>query len=143
MVTTTMNRKCWYYRCRATYHIATGPKQCDAPYMPYAKLEAAVWETTARVLEQPAVLTEMRRLKDLQKNPIEDDIARLNREIKKCKDQQSRLVNLYQFEEIDDDLIKQQSAPLQLRREGYEAELEKLTSQQLAMVELEQMETAL
>ncbi len=100
-----------------------------------------MWDTTTRVLEQPeVVLAEMRRLKDSQKSPIEDDVARLNREIKKCRDQQSRLVNLYQFEEIDDDLIKQQSAPLQLRREGYEAELEKLTSQQLAMAELEQME---
>ena len=122
-----------YYRCRATYHTATGPKQCDAPYIPYAKLEAAVWETTTRVLDHPdVVLTEIRRLKDSQKNPIGDDIARLNKEIKQCKDQESRLVKLYQFGEIDDALIKEQSSPLKLRREGYEAELEKLASQRLA-----------
>ncbi len=89
-----------------------------------------MWDTTTKVLEQPdVVLAEMRRIRDTEKSPIEDHVTRLNREIKKCRDQQSRLVNLYQFEEIDDDLIKQQSAPLQLRREGYEAELEKLTSQ--------------
>ncbi len=140
MVGTTMNRKYRYYRCRATYHTATGPKQCSAPYIPYAKLEAAVWDTTARVLEQPdVVLAEMRRLTDTQKSPIEDDVARLKREIKRCKEQESRLVRLYQFGEIDDALIKEQSAPLKLRREDYEAEMEKLTSQQLTMAELEHM----
>jgi hypothetical protein len=56
------------------------------------------------------------------------------------KEQESRLVNLYQFGEIDDDLIKRQSAPLKLRREGYEAELDQLTSKQLAMAQLEHME---
>ena len=141
MVGTTMNRKYRYYRCRATYHTATGPKQCDAPYIPYAKLEAAVWETTTRVLEQPdVVLAEMRRLKDDNRNPIEDDVVRLKREIMKCKEQESRLVRLYQFGEIDDALIKEQSAPLKLRREGYEAELEKLAAQKLARAELEHME---
>ena len=78
MVETTMNRKYRYYRCRATYHTSIGPKQCSAPYIPYAKLEAAVWDTTTRVLEQPdIVLAEMRRLGDTQKSPIEDEVARL------------------------------------------------------------------
>ena len=141
MVGTTMNRKYRYYRCRATYHTATGPKQCSAPYIPYAKLEAAVWDTTTKVLEQPdVILAEMRRLRDTEKSPIEDDVARLKQEIKRCKEQESRLVRLYQFGEIDDALIKEQSAPLKLRREGYEAELEKLTSQRLAMAEVEHME---
>ena len=141
MVGTTLNRKYRYYRCRATYDTATGPKQCGAPYIPYAKLEAAVWETTTRVLEQPdVVLAEMRRLRDTEKSPIEDDVARQKREIKLCKEQESRLVNLYQFGEIDDDLIKRQSAPLKLRREGYESELEILTSQQLTMAEMEYLE---
>ncbi len=141
MVGTTMNRKYRYYRCRATYHTATGPKQCSAPYIPYAKLEAAVWDTTTKVLEQPdVILAEMRRLRDTEKSPIEDDVARLKQEIKRCKEQEARLVRLYQFGEIDDALIKEQSAPLKLRREGYEAELEKLTSQRLAMAEVEHME---
>ncbi len=141
MVGTTMNRKYRYYRCRATYHTATGPKQCDAPYIPYAKLEAAVWDTTTKVLEQPdVVLAEMRRIRNTEKSPIEDGVARLKQEIKRCKEQESRLVRLYQFGEIDDDLIKEQSAPLKLRREGYESELEKLTSQQSTMAELEHME---
>jgi len=142
MIGTTMNRKYRYYRCRATYQTATGPKQCSAPYIPYAKLEAAVWDTTTKVLEQPdVVLAEMRRLKDDKRNPIEDEEVRLKREIMKCKERESRLVRLYQFGEIDDALIKEQSAPLKLRREGYEAELEKLTSQRLAMAEMEHMES--
>ena len=84
-----------YYRCRATYHTATGPKQCSAPYIPYAKLKAAVWDTITRGLEKPdVVLAEMRRLKDAQKSPTEDDVALLKREIKRCKEQESRLVRL-------------------------------------------------
>ena len=77
---------------------------------------------------------------DTEKSPIEDDVARQMREIKLCKEQESRLVNLYQFGEIDDDLIKRQSAPLKLRREGYESELERLTFQQLTMAEMEYLE---
>ena len=130
-----------YYRCRATYHTATGPKQCSAPYIPYAKLKAAVWDTITRGLEKPdVVLAEMRRLKEAQKSPTEDDVALLKREIKRCKEQESRLVRLYQFGEIDDALIKERSAPLKLRREDYEAELEKLASQRLATAEVEYME---
>ncbi len=141
MVGTTMNRKYRYYRCRATYHTSIGPKQCSAPYIPYAKLEAAVWDTTTRVLEQPdIVLAEMRRLGDTQKSPIEDEVARLKREIKSCKEQESRLITLFSIEEIDSALIKEQSAPLKLRRENYEAQLEEVTAQQLAMAELEHME---
>ena len=82
MVGTTLNRKYRYYRCRATYDTATGPKQCSAPYIPCAKLEAAVWDTTTRVLKQPdVVLAEMRRLRDTEKSPFKDDEARLKREI--------------------------------------------------------------
>ena len=100
-----------------------------------------MWGTTARVLKQPdVVLVEMRRLTDAQKGPIDDDVVRLMREIKRHKEQESRLVRLYQFGEIDDDLIKEQSAPVKLRREECEAELEKLIAQQLALVGLEQRE---
>ena len=41
---------------------------------------------------------------------------------------------------VGDALIEEQSAPLKLRREDYEAEMEKLTSQQSTMAELERME---
>ncbi len=141
MVGTMMNRKYRYYRCRATYHTATGPKQCDAPYIPYAKLEAAVWETTTRVLEQPdVVLTEMRRLRETEKSPMEENVTRLKREIRRCKEQESRLIRLYMLGTIDNNLIQEQSAPLKLSREEYESELKKLVAQQRAMAESDLME---
>ena len=70
-------------------------------------------------------------------------MARLNREISRFKDQERRLVKLYQFGEVDDEWIKAQSGSLKLTREQCEVELRRLKAQQASLAELEHAEKRL
>jgi site-specific DNA recombinase len=141
MVGHMMNRKYRYYRCRAAWATATGPQTCQAKYVNAEKLDHAVWGNVCQVLEEPeVVLTELRRLRDSDEGPINDEIATLKREIRRCKDQEQRLVKLFQFGEVDDEWIKAQSGPLKLLRERHEVELDRLTVQKQTMNQLRKAE---
>ena len=70
-------------------------------------------------------------------------MERLSRQIRRCRDQERRLVTLYMYGEIDDDYIRSHSGPLKAQREGYEAELEQLESQKAERQDLEQAEVHL
>ena len=108
------------------------------------RLEEAVWNTVREVLEHPdVVLAELRRIKDTEQAPIGEEIVRVEREIRRCKDQERRLVKLYQFGEVDDKWIKAQSGPIKLTRERHEAELERLRAQTETLRELDGKEDQL
>ena len=102
------------------------------------KLEDTVWNTIHDVLERPdVVLAELSRVRQGQDTPIDDEIAHVRREIRRCKDQEQRLVKLYQFNEVDDEWIKMQSGPTRLRREQHERELRRLEEQRVRLRQLE------
>ena len=137
LVGTTLNRRYRYYRCRGTYATATAPRYCSARYVRAERLEEAVWGAVHEVLEHPdLVLAEIRRLNDVKATPIEEEIAHLRRQIKGCKNQELRLVKLYQFGEVDDEWIRAQSGTTKLRREQHEGELERLEAQKVSLAEL-------
>ena len=138
LVGTMLNRHYRYYRCRGTFPTATTPRYCSASYVRADKLENVVWGTIHSVLEQPEiVLAELRRLRSGQTTPMEEEIANLRREIQRCKDQELRLVKLYQFGEVDDDWIRAHAGPTKVRREQHEVELRRLESQRLTIKQLE------
>ncbi len=138
LVGTTLNRRYRYYRCRGTFPTAATPRHCDASYVRAGNLEDAVWGTIHDVLEQPeVVLAQLRQLTGDQQTPIEEEIAMLRREIRRCKDQELRLVKLYQFGEVDDDWIRAHAGPTKVRREQHEVELRRLESQRVTLKQLE------
>ena len=144
LVGSTLNRRYRYYRCRGTFPTATAPRYYFAGYIRSDKLEEAVWGTVRDVLEDPTVaLVEMRWLRQGEGNPLDEEIARLQKEIRRCHDQELRLVKLSQFGEVDDEWIKTQSGPVKARREDSEAELQRLIEQKARAQELERSEDQL
>jgi site-specific DNA recombinase len=144
MVGTTLNKKYKYYRCSATYATAARPKHCSAKYVRGNRLEDAVWNAVQEVLENPSVvLSELRRLQNSEETALGEEMERLRKEIRKCRDQEQRLIKLYQFGEVDDGWIKSQSGPVKMMRERFEEELARLDSQMLTVTDLRAKEESM
>jgi hypothetical protein len=141
---TMMNRKYRYYRCRASWATAAKTQSCFAKYIRADRLEAAVWSAVREVLEDPTIaLEEIHRFQQSEETALGDEMDRLRREIQKCRDQEQKLVSLYQFGEIDDEWIRSHSGPVKLMRESFETELERLESQMLTVMDLKSRESSL
>ncbi len=139
-----LNKRYRYYRCRATVPTTLGPATCRARYIPANPLEEAVWGQVRQVLENPElVLDNLRQQLAGMGGGFDEEIARLGREIRHCRDQERRLVTLYMYGEVDDDYIRSHSGPLKSQREGYEAELRRLEQQKAERRDLEQAEAQL
>ena len=144
VVGSQLNRRYRYYRCRATVPTTLRPATCRARYIPVDALEDVVWSEVRKVLENPElVLDKLRQQLAGMGGDFDEEIARLGREIRQCRDQERRLVTLYMYGEIDDDYIRSHSGPLKSQREGYEAELRRLERQKAEQFDLEQAEAQL
>lgn len=101
-------------------------------------------EQVGQVLENPEfVLDKLRQQLAGMGGDFDQEMDRLAREIRRCRDQERRLVTLYMYGEIDDDYIRSHSGPSKAQREGYEAELQRLENQKGEQRDLEQAESQL
>ncbi len=99
-----------YYRCRHAYDRNTG-RDCSARYVPADALEAAVWREVKQVLADPAVvLRELQR--DAELNTDTEEVSRLVQEIESLRDREKRLVRLYTYGEVDEEVIREEGANL-------------------------------
>lgn len=93
-----------YYRCRHIYDRSTGT-DCTGKYIPADGLEGAIWQEVKRVLSQPSrVLEELERRQQGQVDTGE--IERLEREIASVLEREKRLVRLFAYGEVDDDVVR-------------------------------------
>ena len=110
VVGSQLNRRYRYYRCRATVPTTLRPATCRARYIPADSLEDVVWNEVRKVLESPdLVLDKLRQQLAGMGGGFDEEIVRLGREIRHCRDQEWRLVTLYMYGEIDDDYIRSHS----------------------------------
>jgi len=136
-----MNRKWRYYYCRKTLPEYAIPHKCEARYVRADSLEQEVWLRLRDVLKNPKlVLAELRRRREQAVPFLAKDIMRIQCELESCRNQQRRLVKLYQYSEIDEALIVQQTRPLQTKEKDLLEELARLQSQQASIRELENID---
>src|SRR5437867_13390754 len=110
---TVKARKYRYYDCRHTHDRRTG-RDCTARYVRTDAPESAVWAEVRRVLTDPVVVRrKIEHRREQTADPAEVD--RLLAHRKALADRQKRLVRLYIFGELDDDLLRTESDGL--RRE--------------------------
>ena len=141
MAGSTLNRRYRYYRCRGTWATATTPRYCNASYMPTHKLEVMVWSKIEEAVEHPeAWMADMQQIREMEQAPIDDEISRIEQEIRRCKNRELRLVKLYQWDEVDDEWIRAESGPIKLMRKRHETELEGLKTQKVNVEEMARAE---
>jgi len=132
-----MNRKWRYYYCRKTLPAYAIPHKCEARYVRADELEQDVWLKLTEVLKKPeVVLSELRRRREQAVPFLAKDITRIERELESCRNQQKRLLKLYQHSEIDETMIVQQTRSLQIKEKGLLEEMARLQSQQASIREL-------
>lgn len=118
------------YRCSARR--AMPPSICGNPTISAAKLEVKVWEEIKRVLLNPELLiSEIERRKQEQEEPdfLLDNLNIVNRRLEGLRNRETRLVRLYTFAEIDDELWKSEKARIETERRQLEPERDKLYRQ--------------
>lgn len=107
---TVKGRPYRYYRCRHAYDRNTG-RQCSARYVRADALETAVWAEVKRVLTDPdIVLREMQRATN--RHPDGEEVSCLEQEIATLREREKRLVRLYTYGEVGEDIIREEGASL-------------------------------
>ena len=106
-------------------------RACDARYIPADEFEDVAWRTLAAAVRDPAVLvSELRDHFATGGGDLGQEMASLRREILDLKGQQKRLLDLFQKEFIDEDLLAGQIGPLKALTEEKERSLRVLEDQQ-------------
>lgn len=133
LVGTMLSKGYRYYRCRGTWPTAVSPRMCDGRYIPAAALEEAVWTTVAGVLEQPELI--LSGLRELQETgpDLAQVIEQSRRDIKSLRDQEARLIRLYEISELDEEAVRVRATALRAEREAVEATLRQLEDQLAAV----------
>ncbi len=112
LVGSFMNHRFRYYHCRGTYPTAIREKICNARYIRADYLENTVWQNIRKILENPQVVMAgvKEQLETEQKNAIQGtsldkEIQKLKRKIKSYDSQEKRLIQLFRYDEINQDSI--------------------------------------
>jgi site-specific DNA recombinase len=122
---TVKGRPYRYYRCRHAYDRNTG-HECSARYVRADALETAVWREVKRVLTEPdIVLRELRRATNGHRNG--DEASSLEQEIASLKEREKRLVRLYTYGELGEDIIREEGASIRRQVEVLEERLNHLS----------------
>lgn len=111
-----------YYRCRNSVNDKIRPRTCPAPEVSALELENAVWQRVKRALQNPELIFAEMRSRDTSAD-TESTLEDLKRQLKRLDDQQSRLVRLYRFGEIDDASIQKEGGALKRQREALEQDV--------------------
>jgi site-specific DNA recombinase len=136
-----MSRRWRYYYCRKTLPDYAIPHKCEQRYVRAAKVEQDVWLKLSKLVKDPEmVLAELRQRREQAVPFLSKDIARIQRELETGRNQQKRLMKLYQYSEIDENSIVKQTRALQLKEKDLLNELARLQSQQASIRELENLD---
>ena len=120
-----------YYRCRGTWPTATKPMTCHERYIRANDLEAVVLRKVTDNIRDPSIfIANLEQGIQTGQGDLGAKMAELRREASKLRQQLSRLIELRQLDEIDLDTLKARIAPLQMRIDQKEAELQVLEDQQ-------------
>jgi len=103
-----------YYRCRQAYDRNTG-RNCSARYVSADKLETGIWREVERILTEPrVVLGELERGWDQEVDA--DEVTRLRSEHASAAEREKRLVRLYAYGEINEEMVREEAEDLRRRQ---------------------------
>ena len=127
-----------YYRCRHLYDKGTS-RACASRYVRADDLEEQVWRIVQEVLSDPRiVLQEIEHQGSTEADP--DDVERIQAELTSLEDRERRLVRLFTYGEINEDLVRDEGATIRRQRQVLLDRLDAmtpLTTQSLGRVTLE------
>jgi len=136
-----MSRRWRYYYCRKTHPDYAIPNKCEQRYVRAALVEQDVWLKLSKLLKDPElVLAELRYRREQAVPFLAKDMARIQHELESCKNQQKRLMKLYQYSEIDEHSIVQQTRALKSKEKDLLSELARLQSQRASIKEFENVD---
>ena len=119
-----------YYRCKNTCANAQGPAACGEGYIRADDLEDVVWRRLSKAVRNPAVMiADFEQYMNAGQGDLGQREAELRREKNDVQKKQSRLIQLYEVDEIDVDLVKSRIAPLQVRLDDLNARIGGLEEQ--------------
>ena len=118
------------YRCAGSRRVGGLPPICDQPDIDADELEALVWDRLVAAITHPDVLANglQPHLETRDPDPGRE-MARLTREIKKFKDEEGRLIDLYKEGDFDLQLLKGKVAEARLLLAEHESDLQLLEKQ--------------
>ena len=113
-----------YYRCRHAYTRVTGHR-CESRYIRADALEQEVWGEVRSVLtESELVLREHRRMGETAVDSGE--VERLESEMASLRQREERLVRLFGYDEVDNEVVRSEFRQLQRQRELLAEEMDAL-----------------
>ena len=118
------------YRCAGCRRVGGLPALCNEPEIDADELEALVWDQLVAAITHPQVLASGLRphLETGDPDPGRE-MARLKGELKKCRGEESRLIDLYKEGDFDLPLLKGKVAEARLVRAEHERDLQLLEKQ--------------
>ena len=118
------------YRCAGRRGVGGLPALCDQPDIGADELEALVWDQLVAAITHPDVLANGLRphLETGDPDPGRE-MARLTGEVKKCKDEEGRLIDLYKEGSFDVQVLKGKVAQVRLMLAEHERDLQLLEKQ--------------
>ena len=126
-----LGKKYRYYRCRGTAKTSTRDRICSEGYVPADLLEEVVWNALADTIRDPSVL-----VAELQDHLTDGDgdlgskMSELKREISDLRSQQRRLLELWQHDMVDQEVLETQLGPVKALCDEKEELLRLLEAQQ-------------
>ena len=121
---TSKGRSYSYYRCRHAYTRVTGHR-CESRYIRADALEQEIWGEVRSVLTEPElVLREHRRMGETAVDSGE--VERLESEMASLRRREERLVRLFGYDEVDNEVVRSEFRELQRQRELLAEEMDAL-----------------
>ncbi len=120
-----------YYGCRHIYDRRTG-HDCSARYVRADQLELGLWQEVRRVLADPTViLHELSRPYQSETDPAE--FERIESRLGSLTDRERRLVKLFSFGEVDEQVVREQMADIRRERDLLQDRLQSLRPAPVAL----------
>ena len=119
-----------YYRCTGAIRAAGRDITCLARHIRGDWLEPLVWDMVCRVIKDPGIISgELRRHAETGEGDLAGEMKRLSREIDALKKEQGQLMKLYGKENVDQEILMGQIAPLKALCDEKENTLSRLREQ--------------
>ena len=119
------------YLCAGCRRVGGLPARCNEPKIDADELEALVWDQLVAAITHPDVLANgLRPHLETGEPDSGREMARLTGEIKKCRNEEGKLIDLYKEGDFDLQLLKGKVAEARLLRAEHERDLLLLEKQQ-------------
>ncbi len=150
LVGSCLNKRFRYYHCRVSYSTETRLKTCTSRYIRADYLEGLVWENVRKTLEQPDLV--MAGIKEqlntehnnaIQGVSLDKEIEKLRKQVRKYDSEEKRLIQLFRYSQLNQDLILDEVNYLKTEREADALRLENLSRTKDRIESLENAEIKL